>query len=198
MMTSDEIENGVLPEVLFINAQGVRRRGAESLQALIQLKAIVFTKIMGLAHTANDRSAEICPTPENIGRRHFLEIPGSNSLSKRLQGQIFSDARCPSEQEAVVDFDFGVLHAAGLPGQDMVGIFGVEPMPVFQVKSHPLDIGVKNIDGRWPVEIEDGAALRLDPAAITEAGVLDDPGKSRRPCQTFYDLMQSRAKHWAP
>jgi hypothetical protein len=90
----------------------------------------------------------------------------------------------------MVDLDVWTLHACGLPCEQVLRIFRVEPVPMLNIQSYPLDVGMKDIDLRWLIQIQDGISYCLYPSTIFEAISSNKLRNSRRPRQRLDDLMR--------
>ena len=82
----------------------------------------------------------------------------------RLEQCVFADALGTAQDQRVVDLVLRTLHALRQPGDDMVGVCGIDPVRM-------LDPGagfraVPRFDARRPVQIEYGDATAFDPAAV--------------------------------
>ena len=164
MMTPQTVEDAVLAQVLFVDAQHVGRRGGVGLHVVVEREAVDVAEVARLVDAQDHRLQEAVEAAEHLLRRHLGEIPWPDRVLDRLQQRVLADALQAAEHERVVDLLVGPLHAVRQPMDDVIGVVGIDLVDVVEPRA-----GLGGVAGsmrRRPIEVEAASRRALDPAAL--------------------------------
>jgi hypothetical protein len=91
------VDDAVLAQVFFINAQYIGRRCGIGLHVIVELEAVELAEIARLADPKNDGLQESVEPAKHLLGRDLLEIPGADCVLNRLKERILADARRAAE-----------------------------------------------------------------------------------------------------
>jgi len=89
---AEHIEHVVLAQMLLVDAQHIRRRRRIDLGVIVELEAIDRAQIAALVHAQDHRLDEIVEPPEQVRRRHFVEVPRTDGALDWLEHAVLADA----------------------------------------------------------------------------------------------------------
>jgi len=95
---------------------------------------------------------------------NLVEVPRSDGVFDRLQQSVLPDALHPAKHQRVIDLDLWILHALRQPGDNVIGVAGVDLAHV--IHPHPRLIGVTERDTRRAIDVEARGLRLVDPATV--------------------------------
>src|SRR5262249_14940414 len=121
------VKNAIFAEVLLVDAQHIGRGSRIGFRVVVERISIDIAEVAGFVDPEDDGLGEAIKTPEEVARRHFNEIPRSDSALDGVENRVLADPLIPTEDQAVIDLDMRALHPVGKPLDDMIGITTENP-----------------------------------------------------------------------
>src|SRR5258708_34906041 len=119
----DAIDDAVLPQVLLVHAQHVRRGSGVRLHVVVELIAVDVPQVARLVNTQYDSLDKAVEAPKNLLWGDLLKIPGTNRALHWFERRVLAGALLvAADHECVVDLILRALHPMREPVDDMVGV----------------------------------------------------------------------------
>src|SRR6516225_1728512 len=105
----------MLRAILLINSQGIRRRGDDWLQVIVEREAIPLAQVAGFVDTQDDRLQMAVEAAQGLRGTYLPKVMGADSLLDWLKDCVLADALLATQHKSVVELLAGALDALGRP-----------------------------------------------------------------------------------
>ena len=119
-----DVRDGVLAQVLLVDAEHVGWGGDDCLEVVVELIAIDVTEVARFGDAQDDGLEESVEAAEQLLRRDFLKIPWADGVLDGLEDRVLANALITPENDGVIDFSLGALNPLRKPCDDVFGVVG--------------------------------------------------------------------------